>query len=468
MRNSNQLHSFLAVSLIAMLAAGCADAPTAPQATLLRVSVNTTGGDLDDRYDVGIAGELHRALGTTGSTLFNVTPGITTVSLAGVADNCLVSGSNPRSVEVRRGEQGEARFEIACATTGVVVRTHTVGPDIPEYYSLAVNQSEVPIGTNDSTLVSRLRPGPYTVALTLPGDNCRTSGPDHVDVQVANRAVTPVTFEITCIPVIRLEKIAFVEWGSFGPRIRVVRPDGSGNSIKPSGDTPSWSPDGARLAFSTTICDFYYYYNTSFCTGGISLLDPETERSVDLGGASGGFAPAWSPTGDVIAFTSNEGTPQSRLLLVGIDGTTRLRLQVPPTVSAFFPAWFPDGQRLVFVCTLGESDLDLCVINRDGSGFVRLTNGLKPRGRPAVSADGRTIAITRTDASNAGQIALMSADGIDIRTITKGFDPSWSRDGTALVFAGADGLFTVNIDGSNLRRLTTGNHTAPVWRPAHE
>jgi Tol biopolymer transport system component len=468
MKCSDQFNSVLAVALIGILGGGCADAPTAPHATLLRVSVNTTGGDLDDRYDVGIAGELHRPLGTTGSTLFNVAPGIVSVSLAGVADNCLVSGSNPRSVEVRSGDQAEVRFDVECATTGVAVKTRTVGPDNPEFFVLAVNQAETPIGTNDSTVISRLRPGLNTVALTLPGDNCRTAGADHVDVQVTNRAVTLVTFEITCIPTIRLEKIAFVEWGSLGPRIRLVRPDGSSNSRLRNGDTPSWSPDGAKLVLSTASCDFYYYYNTPFCTGGISLLDPETERTIDLGGASGGFAPAWAPTGDVIAFTSNEGTPQSRLLLVGIDGTTRVRLQVPPTVNAFFPAWFPDGQRLVFACTLGESDLDLCLINRDGSGFVRLTNGLKPRGRPAVSADGRTIAITRTDADNAGEIALMSADGADIRAITKGFDPSWSRDGTSLVFAGANGLFTINSDGSGLRRLTTGPHSAPVWRPGHE
>jgi hypothetical protein len=34
-----------------------------------------------------------------------------------------------------------------------------------------------------------------------------------------------------------------------------------------------------------------------------------------------------------------------------------------------------------------------------------------------------------------------------------------------LVFAGGDGLFAIGADGSNRRRLTTGAHSAPAWRP---
>lgn len=468
MKNSNHNHLWLAAAVIAILCGGCSGEPTTPQATLLRVSVNTTGGDMDDRYDVGIAGELHRALGTTGSTLFNVSPGITTVSLAGVADNCLVSGPNPRSVEISRGEQTEVRFEIECATTGVAVKTHTVGSDNPDFYSISVNQSETPIGTNDSTIVSRLRPGTYTVALSLPGDNCRTAGADRVDVQVTNRAVTPVVFEITCVPATRFEKIAYVEWASLNPRIRLVKPDGSDDSMLKNGDVPSWSPDGSKLVFSTTVCDFYYYYYNYFCTGGLSLLDPETQRSVDLSSAAGGLGPAWSPTGDLIAFTSYEGTSQSKLFLTSLDGSVRVRLQIPAVSNVFFPAWFPDGQRLAFTCVIEQADIELCLINKDGTGFSQITAGMKPHGRPAVSADGRTIAITREDSVGAQEIALISPEGTNLRPLTNGFDPSWSRDGTTLVFARADGLFTINSDGSGLRRLTTGRHTNPAWRPGHE
>ena len=65
---------------------------------------------------------------------------------------------------------------------------------------------------------------------------------------------------------------------------------------------------------------------------------------------------------------------------------------------------------------------------------------------------------------NNKDVALLSfANGVT--SLTPGFEPAWSRDGTKLVFAGGDGLYTIDVDGSNRRRLTTGPHHAPAWRP---
>jgi hypothetical protein len=48
-------------------------------------------------------------------------------------------------------------------------------------------------------------------------------------------------------------------------------------------------------------------------------------------------------------------------------------------------------------------------------------------------------------------------------------DPAWSPDGTHLVFVAPDGLFTVALDGSDLRRLTKTpsltHDLAPAWQP---
>ena len=87
----------------------------------------------------------------------------------------------------------------------------------------------------------------------------------------------------------------------------------------------------------------------------------------------------------------------------------------------------------------------------------------------AWSPDGRSIALTSS--TSPSQIAVMAADGSRRRFIAFGADPAWSRDGTKLVFVARcsscsdDGLFEIDADGSNLKRLTTGHHIAPVWRP---
>ena len=47
--------------------------------------------------------------------------------------------------------------------------------------------------------------------------------------------------------------------------------------------------------------------------------------------------------------------------------------------------------------------------------------------------------------------------------------PAWSPDGERLVYVAPDGLFTVNVDGSDVRRLTKTSSVvrdvAPAWQP---
>ena len=461
----NQRRSPVAAIVLMLLGTACRDAPTAPTAPQpgsIRVSVQTSGGDPDnDGYIVVVASEVRRFVSSQSATVIGgISAGTHTVALEGVAANCTVSGTHPLSVTVPAGQTVDVAFAIVCATTGIEITTRTTGSDTLFGYQLEVDiQSSGSIGANSSRVVSRLPPGTHTVSLAMPGDHCSVSGGRATTVEVSNRKVTPVLFEITCVALIRLEKIAYVVDNPANPpesRIALVNPDGSGAMDLGFGRSPAWSPDGTVLAFSVTECDFYYGYG---CSDDLVMMDPETHSLITLNEVAHGSSPAWAPTGDVIAFSDN----RFQLYMVRLDGSRAVRLPIPGVSEVHHPTWSPDGRRIAFQCIVAAGNYDVCVVNRDGTGLVRLTSDDATQGSPAWSPDGRRIAFTTS--SPQSQLALMAADGSSVTRLTDGFDPAWSRDGAKLVFARDDGLFTIDVDGANLKRLTTGKPYAPAWRP---
>lgn len=450
----------------ALMGAAC-DGPTTPRPPgSIDVVVQLSGGvPNDDRYSLMVDGFARPFSSSEGrAVISDISPGLHSLTLEVTAVNCALTDSAARSVTVPAGNTINVAFPVVCATTGIEITTQTTGVDRPASYQMLVNnQSYLTIGINDSIVVSRIAPGPQTVSLTVVGDNCQLSGAAEVTVDVSDRVVTPVLFRVACVQAIRLEKIAFEKWDvNFGSStIHLVKPDGSGDVDLGPGYAPSWSPDGTRLVFSTTtLCDLYY--GTS-CAGGLIVIDPETRISTTLlTTGKGAFSPAWAPTGDVIAFVDCCALPTQLNLVTLRDGSVSA-LPIASVPEMHDPAWSPDGRHIALQCVI-DNNHDICVVNRDGSGLVRLTTAGAVEGSPAWSPDGQTIAYT-TNVYIDPHIVVMGADGTGARSVTAGFDPAWSRDGTKLVYAATDGLHIIGVDGSNPVRLTSGVHGAPAWRP---
>ena len=109
----------------------------------LQVTTSTTGDPMDpDGYTLLVGGGAQRPIGTNETILVeNLPPGDYDVELTGVADECMVDGSNPREVTVVVGATTQTTFSAVCEAdpptniTGVVwacgeLITDAVGSDL--------------------------------------------------------------------------------------------------------------------------------------------------------------------------------------------------------------------------------------------------------------------------------------------------------------------------------------------------
>jgi len=137
------------------------------------------------------------------------------------------------------------------------------------------------------------------------------------------------------------------------------------------------------------------------------------------------------------------------------------------------PVFSPDGTKIVFTSRRASSAGELYIMNSDGTGVTRLTTVAGEDRSASFSPDGSRIAFD-SPRSTEGRfdIYTMKVDGTDVRRLTMatGFvddvRPAWSPDGSKISFSSdRDGneqyeIYEINPDGSNPRRVTG---LAPDW-----
>lgn len=245
-----------------------------------------------------------------------------------------------------------------------------------------------------------------------------------------------------------------------------MRPDGSDVRRLTNNGTsdiePSLSPDRSRIAFTTYHYPYWRVYVMNVDGSGAHEVSPSNNAN--------NSSPSWSPDGRHIAFESDLYPPR-QIWIIDADGGHPHFL-----AFGFSPSWGP--RRIAFTGDREEFGT-LCSIDPEGGpASCAAIPSLIPIG-VNWSPDGSRLVFSANDPANlsADVLYTVNADGTGLEQLLNNVSPAedaepvWSPDGTRILFESDRGgsyfgLFTANIDGSDIEQLTFGprGDGEPNWR----
>jgi Tol biopolymer transport system component len=304
-------------------------------------------------------------------------------------------------------------------------------------------------------------------------------------------------------PVRRLAECVVILLATASPKCAgnssITAPDATASGAIP------WSRVSGRIAYSAQ----------GFEKSRLYIIDGTTRLRRTIAEKEGAFESlAWAPDGRAIAYVSfdeiRDSDYRSRIHAIDADGND-LGLLSPPFggLSKDFPSWSPDGRLTYwsdYAIWIGTSVFygeDRCELTRaawspDGqflaiSTFVAKQPGLflfrvsdraaaliQP-GRfneevivhPTFSPSGERIAFRKEffgDARGTSELWTSRIDGSDARRLTTGnydWSPAWSPDGTQIAFTrglgSASRLYIITAEGERLEPLVEGLAEYPTW-----
>lgn len=236
--------------------------------------------------------------------------------------------------------------------------------------------------------------------------------------------------------------------------------------LPPNPRQPSWSPDGALIAFT----DHHAVW----------AVAPDSATPTVIAGSPGRYYgwPSWSPDGKRIAYVEGrradpgDGDMDCDVHVAARDGRNCTAVTRSPKEPESGPlSWSSDGAVLAYVGFRAGHDCPCCLaLDTEGERVVGGTGSATRHAR--VSPDGKVVAYTaRTDG---GRHELRVADLSDgsVRCLTSSQEgdargPEWAPDGSRIAYAwsageaGAPTVMVVDLADGTASRVAEGR--APKW-----